>query len=106
MAVRDALRRAKESFCARKAEVGDVVRVDEGGEWANYDHPVGGMGRWAVFVGKKGDKAIVRPISQDGETLKPATVAKITHLDDAIMAKALAYYKESRQGRANGKPSR
>lgn len=104
MAIGDRIRKAKESFCARKAEVGDVVRVDEGGDWANYNHPVGGQGKWAVFIAKKGDKASVRPMTADGGTSKAVTVAKITHLDDVITDAALAYYKTHRLGQNNGKP--
>lgn len=104
MAIKDRVKAVKDRICGRKLETGDVVRVEEGGNWNGWDHPVGGKGRWAIYVGTKGDKAIVRPLGADGTAEKPTPVSRVMHLDDAITEIAIADYKSRRlnNGASNG----
>lgn len=57
----------KRRFCTRDLEAGDVVRVPEA-RWDTVDHPVGGVGKWAIYVGKTRSKLVVRPMQPDGVT--------------------------------------
>ena len=89
----------KKRLCSRDLEPGDIVRVPEG-RWDAFDHPLGGSGKWAVFVGGSRTKFVVRPLS-DGVTGKPVEVSQAEHLDDVVMESALREYYQKR-GRKKG----
>lgn len=83
--------RVKAALCSRDLDPGDMVRVPDG-KWDGIDHPVGGTGKWAIYVGRNRQKFLVRPI-EDGVPGKPVEVDQAEHLDDVIQEAALkAYY--------------
>lgn len=85
----------KRRLCARDLDAGDVVRVPDG-RWDSLDHPVGGPGKWAIFVGRSRNKFVVRPLQGDGVTGKPHEVDTVEHIDDVVMDVALREYYASR----------
>lgn len=87
--------RFRGSFCERELGAGDVVQVP-GATWDEIEHPVGGRGRWATFIGKKGTSAIVRPLSASLIPGDPQTVPKVMHIDDVVNSVALREYYQRR----------
>lgn len=85
----------KKVFCTRDLDTGDVVRVPDA-KWDSFDHPIGGPGRWAIFVFKRAKKFVVRPTNSDGVTGKPVEVDHVEHLDDVIQEAAIKMYYETR----------
>lgn len=89
--------RIKEKICDTKLEAGDVVKVLSGGNDVPVtEHPIGGTGRWAVYIDKRSNGAIVRPILDDGTHGSKLTVDRVQSLDDAIAKVAVDEYKKSR----------
>lgn len=86
----------KQAVCRRDFDPGDVVRVPDG-KWDEFEHPIGGRGRWAIFVSRAArDKLTVRPLDGDGVTGKPVVVDEVEHLDDVIREAALRMYYENK----------
>lgn len=90
--VHEKLGSARRHLCSRKLDVGDVVQV-EAGDWTQTRQRVGGVGRWAIYVGARGDKSQVRPLLPDGSTAPAVVVDGAVHLDDVIAERAIAKYK-------------
>ena len=83
----------------RSLDVGDVVKVPDSeaigidiSPWEALEHPVGGLGHWATYVGSRFK---VRPMLElDGAPGKPVKVAHVQHLDDVVVGEAVdLYYK-------------
>lgn len=97
MAFGNGIKKLKEKICDTKLETGDVVKVLAGGnEIPVTEHPIGGAGRWAVFIEKRTNGAIVRPILDDGTHGAKATVERVQSLDEAISKVAVDEYKKTR----------
>ncbi len=96
MAIADVKKRLKQKLCTRDLESGDLVKVTEGARWKEWDHKIGGRGHWAVFVKKKGEKFIVRPLTQDGITQNEHEVGNVAHLEDVIQVAATREYLNKR----------
>lgn len=94
----------KAKICSRKLEPGDVVRVIKGGQdIPETDNTVGGVGRWAVYVGATSNKAVVRALQEDGTTGDKVAVEQVEHIDDVIEEAAVKSYKQQRLERRYGK---
>ncbi|WP_146140622.1 hypothetical protein [Haliangium sp. UPWRP_2] len=99
MALGKTIGKLKEKICDKKLETGDIVNVVKGAppDFIPFDHNLGGMGRWAIFVDMKASGAVVRPILPDGSTGPKIIVEKVQHIDDAISDIAIKEYKEKRR---------
>ena len=96
MSVLDKIRGA---LCHRKLEAGDVVLVPklpsgaDPTEWEEWEHPIGGAGHWALYVGGKFN---VRPLYPDNTTGPLEHVERVQHLDDVIQDVAVKTYYETK----------
>jgi hypothetical protein len=90
--------RIKQHLCGRDLEPGDLVKVTEGAKWKAFQHKIGGMGHWAIFVRKRGGKADVRPVLANGMHMEPVEVSRVEHINDVINAAAMTEYLAKRGG--------
>lgn len=88
----------KQVACARSLKTGDVVRASSG-NWPQWDHPIGGQGRWAVFVRKAALGFVVRPLLSDSTTGEEVATPEVMHLEDVETEIALAQYRRTRASR-------
>lgn len=87
----------KGAICGQSLSEGDIVKV-VGARWEDYDHPEGGPGKWAIFLGWKGKKHIVRPLSASAAPLDKREVDdEVIPLNTAIAEQAIQFWRENRR---------